>query len=721
MLPTAIRCTALGSCLILAGLPDEANAVPAHAEFEPADPSPLADCPNLLLGATIDASPHWSDRGPQFVLDGRHDNPGDHWAAETLPVHLPLALAQPATVNAVRLWTFWDNHRYYQYFIEGSADGEAWTRLADNTANTTPQSAAGELFVFPETTLKALRVTFTRNSASNVAGGHIVEIEALHGDPEALQTVAARARKWEQVAPGLHGAVASLDLRYPRDSVPEVAEEAAWSGTAWRGDRASAQLLLWSREPMHQLRLAAGPLQGDGATIPAGAVRARFVRYVLADGHLQPDILDTATRLDLPARSVRPVWVSLDVPAEQKPGVYRGQLTATAAGLPPVTFDLALEVLPQTLPAPGQWRFWLDLWQNPFAVARYHHVEPWSPEHLALLEPQLRLLAEAGQKCITTTLIDRPWGTQTYDPYDAMIDWVKRSDGTWRYDYTHFDRYVELAMRCGIRGSINCFSLVPWTNRYAYLDEAGGEVRALVAGPDRPEYAAHWEPFLRDFSAHLKAKGWLGRTAIAMDERPPELMQPAMALLKAAAPDLRVALAGNWHESLNDGLDDYCVFIQGEVPPEVIEARERAGRQLTFYVCCGPGRPNTFVFSPPAEAAWLGWYAAAKHYTGFLRWAYDSFVEDPLHDTSYVTWPAGDCFLVYPGARSSIRFERLREGIAACEKVGILRAKLAGRPELAKLEEALAGFRFDRAQTVPAAETVAAAGTALVEASRATR
>jgi hypothetical protein len=60
-----------------------------------------------------------------------------------------------------------------------------------------------------------------------------------------------------------------------------------------------------------------------------------------------------------------------------------------------------------------------------------------------------------------------------------------------------------------------------------------------------------------------------------------------------------------------------------------------------------------------------------------LRWAYASWVEDPLHDSRFRTWPAGDTYLVYPDARSSIRFERLIEGIQDAEKIRILRKEFA--------------------------------------------
>ena len=78
---------------------------------------------------------------------------------------------------------------------------------------------------------------------------------------------------------------------------------------------------------------------------------------------------------------------------------------------------------------------------------------------------------------------------------------------------------------------------------------------------------------------------------------------------------------------------------------------------------------------------------------GLLRWAFCSYNIDPLKTTDYPRrrWPTGDCFLIYPGPRSSIRFERLREGIQDYDKIRLLREALAkqgaaGAAGLSKLE-----------------------------------
>jgi len=158
-----------------------------------------------------------------------------------------------------------------------------------------------------------------------------------------------------------------------------------------------------------------------------------------------------------------------------------------------------------------------------------------------------------------------------------------------------------------------------------------------------------------------------------------------------------VALADN-HKSYKeypDQLTDLCVAHGAEVDPEDRIYRAEKGYVTTWYVCCSDVFPNVFTFSDPAEGAFIGWYTMAAGFDGFLRWAYNSWVKEPLIDSRFRTWPAGDTYVVYPYGRSSIRFERLREGIQDAEKIRILRENLQNEPgKLKQLEEILRRFNI---------------------------
>jgi len=187
-----------------------------------------------------------------------------------------------------------------------------------------------------------------------------------------------------------------------------------------------------------------------------------------------------------------------------------------------------------------------------------------------------------------------------------------------------------------------------------------------------------------------------------MDERSPQEMQVALKLLKEIAPGLNVALADNHRNDKRfpDQIVDLCVAHGTVLEPKNLMDRNIKNYITTWYVCCADSFPNVFTFSPPAEAAFIGWYTIAAGFDGFLRWAFNSWVKEPLLDSRFRTWPAGDTYIVYPNARSSIRFERLVEGIQDAEKIRILREELQNdtsgeaKKKLVLLNETVTSFNI---------------------------
>lgn len=515
---------------------------------------------------------------------------------------------------------------------------------------------------------------------------------------------------WAVVDDGLNGGFGSTDYRYSRSTPPKTEITSGKEIAGWRGERLNLQMVFWSRSAEGVVTITPGDLKSDNNVIPSSFIKAMTVKYLLADEfldgcgyrdkdtipvHLTPDLLDNNSEFELRGNELRPVWITVDLPYNAVPGVYKSEITA-CSGNDTIITSLSVTVQDMLLPSPDRWRFHLDLWQNPYAVARYHNVQPWSQEHLDLLRPLLEMLAEAGQKCITTTINDRPWGGQTEDPFGSMITWIRNSDGLWDYDYSLFDQYVSLAMECGITGQINCYSLVPWGNRITWLDEDSAKFVTTEVIPGTSKYEDYWRPFLQDFKVHLLEMGWFDRAFLALDERNEDDMKNMFSFISTAAPGFKIAMAGNYFKSINSQIDDFS-FNNGIVDNEsgiIADRRRSEGKVTTYYVCCSDPMPNNFTFSPPAESCYQGWFAAAMGFDGFLRWAYNSWPKDPVYDSRFRTWPSGDTYLVYPGARSSVRFERLREGIQDYEKIRILKDMLSSDPsmEAERAEKLLSDF-----------------------------
>ena len=503
---------------------------------------------------------------------------------------------------------------------------------------------------------------------------------------------------WETVGSGIHSGFGSLDVAYSKSIPPEGNINESIFLQGWKGERVSCKLLVWSGETAANIRIETKGLNNGDYSIGSDAINISAVRYVLTDQflnekggacgprnndevpvHLVPDILSDESSFQSESKTTRPVWISIDIPADATAGLYSGQIRIKSKS-GNVKHEIDLEVLDKTLPPPSEWTFHLDLWQNPFAIARYHEVELWSDDHVQLLKPYLTMLAEAGQKCITTTINDRPWGWEKpcYDDFRSMVDWTKKKDGSWEYDFRNFDLFVELAMECGIKKQINCYTMVPIRNDFVWYDEEKADTIIQKLYPGTPEYEAFWTPFLEDFRDHLEAKGWLERTTIALDEREEEEMANMFKFIAEAAPEFKITMAGFYHESINMDIYDFSSNWRdyGRIPVEKIQSRKDAGLITTYYVACGIPKPNNFTFSPPAESCFEGWIASSMGFDGFLRWAYNSWPVNPMMDSRYIKWPAGDTYFIYPGPLSSIRFERLREGIQDYEKIRIIKNEL---------------------------------------------
>ena len=405
-----------------------------------------------------------------------------------------------------------------------------------------------------------------------------------------------------------------------------------------------------------------GPMP-DGISLKVGI--AEPVRYLDRPGgtHYQY----AADRVVWGSESVGLRVLSVTAAPDMKPGLYR-------CGAVDVT------VLDRTLPPAKDWKYALDLWQHPWAVARWHGVKPFSRDHYAAMRPLWEMLADAGQKVLTVTILDMPWNHQCYDAYSTMVRHIRRKDGTWAFDYSVFDEYVAFGRSCGIGPDIACYSMCPWDYEVSWETEDGRTERAKYL-PGTPEFEDYWGAFLADFRAHVEAKGWLGDVYIAMDERRPEDVMNIARLVKAKGDGLKISLAGNRAPSEYAGIELHnCCFGIGHLTDALLaEAapRREKGMRTTYYVCCGPACPNTFCMSETEEAFWLGAYPAMCGLDGFLRWAWNSWPRNPLVDASYMrnlgSWKAGDTFLVYPDGSPSLRFLELRNGIVAAEKIRILR------------------------------------------------
>lgn len=264
-----------------------------------------------------------------------------------------------------------------------------------------------------------------------------------------------------------------------------------------------------------------------------------------------------------------------------------------------------------------------------------------------------------------------------------------------RLDFSVFDRYVELCMRLGIDAEIECIGLLGIWNkdfgrpiedysdciRLRLYDETTGVYEYVHDTDELAEY-------VRQFAAHLRAKGWMGIARIASDEPSDEdAFNSSLDFLHSIAPDFRYKIACNhfsFMDRFSDKVFDWVVKLPGVCakPDAILRLKEQAEQfdgKVAWYVCCNPNYPNQFLRSPLVETRLIGWVTDLFSLSGFLRCDFTVWPDQPWTQTSYKwpIWIAGDMYFVYPGPHggpvSSVRWEMVRQAVQDYEVLTMVR------------------------------------------------
>lgn len=486
---------------------------------------------------------------------------------------------------------------------------------------------------------------------------------------------------------------------------------------AWKNDKAVAEFaILCAEKDIINVSLKASDLISESSKLSSLCVKLSFIKEVRAYvGHAgwyannpgnimprgereyYPEVIYSDKPVSVCKDKFQLVWVEIMTPKDAQPGTYHGTITVSAENSDKaVELDYCLEVLDITMPDAGDYLFDVEYWSHPYNVAYYYDVEPFSQEHLKILKQHMNVYKELGGHAITASIVEEAWGGQTYGAknnihYPSMIKWIKTIEGEWSFDYAHFDKWVQLNKDIGIADKIICYSMMPWKNTVRYYDESKKKVMKMAVNPaNKEKYNKVWKPFLKAFIAHLDQMNWFDSTYIGFDER--HNMETALDLISAIKNKDGLTLKKS--AAFNDFKHNAAVFnrldyasvgldqIRNNLQDfkKQVQLRRKNKQETTMYTAT-EHVPNSFTKSIPVESYWTIMFAGSLNSTGFLRWAYDAWVENPLEDSTHWSFPAGDCFLVYPSfkddakpeSKLSLRLAKLDEGVRDVNKLYIMR------------------------------------------------
>ena len=151
-----------------------------------------------------------------------------------------------------------------------------------------------------------------------------------------------------------------------------------------------------------------------------------------------PDPLCLEDSMIVPGGQTRAIWLCVDIPRDAGAGTYTGRITIqTSAGEHRVGITLTVWSfsLPEHIP------FKMTAWVWPAILSRYHCVELYSEDFWALLETYAADMAAHRQNVIYTHIIGR----------DSLIKVTRTRRGDYAFDFSDFDRWVELFLRHGFQ------------------------------------------------------------------------------------------------------------------------------------------------------------------------------------------------------------------------------------------------------------------------------
>lgn len=488
---------------------------------------------------------------------------------------------------------------------------------------------------------------------------------------------------------------------------------------AGQNDTAAFQVVIWT-DGEYALNVGDGAWFSQKGQIPVLRISAfselKTKAVHIIDMHadddniMRADALLSGSVLELGKNEVRSVWLEFDVPAGTEPGIYKagvnlylGSMFADEIKIGFLTADI--EVVGCELANNRENKFHLDLWQHCSNIARRHETAVWSDEHFEVLEKYVRSLGELGQKAVTLIVSEIPWAGQgcyreqrtgaNLFEY-SVIPVYKNTDGSFGYDYSKMQRYIDLCARYGIDREIELFGLAniwggdesgfkkpapdyPDDIRLRYLDISDHSYKYMKKSTEIDAYITALEQY-------FITTGQIDRVRLAADEPgDAQAYLRSLSHIKSIAPSFKFKAAINHAEFISGFGQDVFDFVPsaGSMCAEYDKISEykkiMAGKRFLWYVCCGPEYPNTFLKSRLTESYFIGVLTSYAGFDGFLRWNYTVWNDDPRKDIRYGSWNAGDTNFVYPSPGGfpllTLRYKALKRGIELYELLERLRGK----------------------------------------------
>ena len=473
---------------------------------------------------------------------------------------------------------------------------------------------------------------------------------------------------------------------YPTEFPESAQAPRSYSLSLARNEHEGFQIAITSSDDVNlkDVQVRVGPLvNAAGDVFPNDCIGWHVVGYVwvqnpsghpLAPDHPNwcPEVLLPPRPFDVPGGRTQTVWVDIHATRTVRPSVYRGTLAVAPSTRKPTEVRINVKVFPFALP------------KSPHMKTAFAMMDGFLRHTYGKITPKLRRRS-----------------------LDIMLDHRLNPDDISR---TNPPRIEDLlyARKRGMN-AFNILNLVPkpkgnplwvcWAPISAY-------------GPNfNNELAKRLDPYVAQLRKHGLAKI---AYVYGFDERGAdfdELIKRICKFVKERYPEVSTFTTARYMYrkraevplDYQDDMDWYCPLTRA-YDPKLSAKLRTVGKQVWWYVCCGPRYPYANFSSmdyPAIEGRLLAWMTFGYKADGLLYWHVNYWHNNGVidwHDPYLADWQptcianmTGDGILTYPtpsGPVSSIRLENIRDGLEDYDYLCLL-AEAKGRGEAMKCFSAL--------------------------------
>jgi len=483
--------------------------------------------------------------------------------------------------------------------------------------------------------------------------------------------------------------------------------------TMVKNEAESFQVLLKNNEDFNIKEIVFSNLKSGKNIISKKNLSYNFVEYVYMRGNSvhqspetlirtgegwYPDPLSNEKTIAVKANEVQPVWITVSIPKNSAPGLYKGNIhIKTSAGdyTTEVTVRVADIMIPDANKAnfrfmhhqqiAGTWYYDATPGNHPQDVIYqiYNHKR-WTPKWWALVED----MAEKMKASRVNVLF--------VNSQQLLLDGGTTLDnGVYTFNWSRFDEYIQFFLD---RGGINALEGLHFGSTigevgityYSYILKRNdkGVMCSTNTTPMNADCKLFYTQYIPALYKHLKDKGWLNMWIQHIgDEAVSELQHTQysyyMNILKTSAPDMQCGdptytlksaqVAVGKGATVTTPIEDLYEKYQSS-----FDSLRTEGVTIYAYNCCLPGHSwlNRLIDKPVWNQRSLGWLSFKWGIKGWLHWGWNFWVhwyDDKMHTVDDEGFK-GDHYSVYPDVKnnkikSSIRMDAIRD---MCEDYELL-------------------------------------------------